>query len=87
MDSRFLRQLHDFTKTTNHLVYFGIISAILAIIALAFFIPVFVSFIDTGLVEKVPTLIVCGFAASGFYLIILHRSYAYNYDTEESSGL
>ena len=41
--------------------FFGIISAILAIIALASFIPVFVSFIDTGLVEKVPTLIVCGF--------------------------
>lgn len=41
--------------------FFGIISAILAVIALAFFIPVFVSFIDTGLVEKIPTLIVCGF--------------------------
>ena len=56
-----LKTIAQLYKNYKPFGFFGIISAILAIIALAFFIPVFVSFIDTGLVEKVPTLIVCGF--------------------------
>jgi len=51
--------------------FFGIIAALLTIVALAFFIPVFISFVDTGMVEKIPTLIVCGFvelaAISSFF--------------------
>lgn len=43
--------------------FFSIIALILAMIAVAFFIPVFVSFWRTGLVEKFPTLIVCGFVS------------------------
>ena len=34
-------------------------------IAIAFFIPVFVTFLKTGLVPKIPTLLVCGFVAMG----------------------
>ena len=41
--------------------FFGIIAAILFIIGAAFFIPILVEFIQTGLVPKIPTLIVCGF--------------------------
>lgn len=41
--------------------FFGIISALLTIISLAFFIPICVDFAKTGLVDKIPTLIVCGF--------------------------
>ncbi len=51
--------------------FFGIIAAILTIIALGFFIPVFISFVDTGMVDKIPTLIMCGFvelaAISSFF--------------------
>ena len=51
--------------------FFSIIAAFLTIIALAFFIPVFVSFWQTGVVDKIPTLIVCGFvemaAISSFF--------------------
>ena len=43
--------------------YFGIVSAVLMLIALGFFIPIFIDYINTGLVAKFPTLIVCGFVA------------------------
>lgn len=49
-------------RTYRPLRFFGIISAILLILAAAFFSPVFISYIKTGLVLKFPTLIVCGFA-------------------------
>lgn len=41
--------------------YFGVIAAVLAVISIAFFIPVLIEYANTGLVEKFPTLIVCGF--------------------------
>lgn len=42
-------------------VFFGILAALLTLIAAAFFIPVFVEYLHTGMVAKFPTLIVCGF--------------------------
>ena len=44
-------------------LFFGIIAAVLMLLALGFFIPILVEFIQTGLVPKFPTLIACGFAA------------------------
>ena len=44
------------------LPFFGIISLLLVILSAIFFIPVFISYLHTGLVDKIPTLIVCGFA-------------------------
>ncbi len=41
--------------------FFSIVAAILAIVSVAFFIPIFADYIRTGLVERFPTLIVCGF--------------------------
>ena len=41
--------------------YFGMISAALFLVALGFLIPVLVEYSRTGLVERFPTLIVCGF--------------------------
>lgn len=41
--------------------FFGLISAILALISIGFFVPIFVEYINTGLVPKFPTLIMCGF--------------------------
>lgn len=43
--------------------FFSLISAILALLSIGFFIPVFISFLQTGLVPKIPTLIVCGIVA------------------------
>lgn len=41
--------------------FFSMLSLLLAIISIAFFIPVLVDFIRTGMVDKFPTLFVCGF--------------------------
>ncbi|MBP5738676.1 MAG: glycosyltransferase [Abditibacteriota bacterium] len=47
----------------NHkpMSFFGWLSAILAVLSLGFFVPVFCAFEKTGRVEKFPTLIVCCF--------------------------
>ena len=42
-------------------VFFGILAALLTLIVAAFFIPVFLEYLHTGMVAKFPTLIVCGF--------------------------
>lgn len=47
----------------NPLMFFGYVSAILLLLALGFFIPVWREYLLTGLVERFPTLIVCGSAA------------------------
>lgn len=44
------------------MLFFTTLSIVLFLIAAAFFIPVFIEYLKTGLVERFPTLIVCGFA-------------------------
>ena len=41
--------------------FFSLLAVVLMILAAAFFIPVFLEYLQTGLVLKFPTLIVCGF--------------------------
>lgn len=41
--------------------FFSFLAILLGIVASAWFIPVFYEFLNTGLVERFPTLIVCGF--------------------------
>ncbi len=41
--------------------FFSILAGVLAILSVGFFIPIFISYWNTGLVERFPTLIVCGF--------------------------
>ena len=41
--------------------FFGLLALILAVLAIGFFIPVFQAYLQTGIVRKFPTLIVCGF--------------------------
>ena len=41
--------------------FFSLMTVILSIVAIAMFIPVLLDFMHTGLVERFPTLIVCGF--------------------------
>lgn len=43
--------------------FFGICSAILTLIAVVLFIPIFITYIETGMVDRFPTLFVCGFMA------------------------
>lgn len=41
--------------------FFTMLAFILMALAVGFFVPVFLEFIETGMVDKFPTLIVCGF--------------------------
>lgn len=41
--------------------FFGLCSVILTLIAVVLFIPIFITYIETGLVDRFPTLFVCGF--------------------------
>ena len=57
-----LKTIVKLFKNYQPLKFFSILSFILFAIAGAFFVPVFYSYLTTGLVKKFPTLIVCGFA-------------------------
>lgn len=44
------------------MAFFSAVSAVLLILSLIFFIPVFVKFLNLHIVDQIPTLVVCGFA-------------------------
>ncbi len=56
-----IRTILRLMRTYRPMEYFGAISAVLAIISVAFFIPILVEYFETRLVLRFPTLIVCGF--------------------------
>ncbi len=56
-----LRTIARLYRTYRPMRFFGLVSALLIILAMCFFIPVFVEYVNTGLVPNFPTLIVCGF--------------------------
>lgn len=58
-----LRTIVRLFKNYRPLGFFSLVALGLMALSAVFFIPVFVSFLQTGLVEKFPTLIVCGFVA------------------------
>lgn len=41
--------------------FFGLCSILLTLIAVVLFIPIFITYIETGMVDRFPTLFVCGF--------------------------
>ncbi len=49
-------------RTYRPFAFFGSIAVVLFLLSTGFFIPVFLEYIETGLVPSFPTLIVCGFA-------------------------
>lgn len=56
-----LRTIGKLFRNYKPFVFFGVISSVLLILAVMFFIPIVVKYIQTGLVPNFPTLIVCGF--------------------------
>lgn len=56
-----LRTIGNLFRNYRPSRFFGIISAILAVLSIGFFIPVLLEYFKTGLVPNFPTLIVCGF--------------------------
>ena len=70
-------------RTYRPMGFFGIIAALLILLALAFFIPILITFANTGMVPNFPTLIVCGFVVmaaiqSFFSGLILQTIYQKN---------
>lgn len=57
-----LRTILRLYRTYRPMGFFGIVAFGLAVCAIIFFVPIFMTFIKTGLVPRIPTLIVCGFA-------------------------
>lgn len=47
-------------KDNRPLAFFGIIGLAIFLAALGFFLPIWINFLETGYVDKIPTLIVCG---------------------------
>ncbi|MDO4616806.1 MAG: glycosyltransferase family 2 protein [Lachnospiraceae bacterium] len=60
--AKVLKTIVRLFRNYKPMVFFGSISAILAILSVIFFVPIMVTYVKTGLVPKLPTLIVCGFA-------------------------
>lgn len=56
-----LRMIGKLYRTYNPWGFFGLAALILALISVLFFIPIAFDFMRTGLVNRFPTLIVCGF--------------------------
>lgn len=56
-----LRTIARLFRNYKPMQYFGALAVILFAISLGFFIPVFHDYLQTGLVSRFPTLIVCGF--------------------------
>ncbi|MEE0111351.1 MAG: glycosyltransferase family 2 protein [Oscillospiraceae bacterium] len=50
-------------KNYRPLGFFSLLALVLVLLAAVFFVPVFLAFLETGVVDKFPTLIVCGFVA------------------------
>lgn len=56
-----LKTIGKLYKNYKPLAFFGLLAALLLVLAAVFFVPVFADYLRTGLVDKIPTLIVCGF--------------------------
>ena len=56
-----LKMISRLFKNYKPLQFFFTLALILAVVGTAFFVPVFIDFLHTGVVAKIPTLIVSGF--------------------------
>ena len=75
------------------LEFFSILAGILALISVGFFVPVFIDYLDTGLVKKFPTLIVCSLTMmsallsffAGVILSVIRNQALQNFELKRSS--
>lgn len=56
-----IRTIVRLFRTYKPFAFFSLLALLLVLVSAAFFIPVLVDYFRTGLVERFPTLIVCGF--------------------------
>ena len=58
---RVLKTIFRMFRQYRPFAFFGLLALLLFVIAVGFFIPVGIEYVETGLVPKFPTLIACGF--------------------------
>lgn len=83
-----LKTIFKLFKNYKPIMFFGLCSLFLLTTSLSLFIPVFIDFLQTGIVLKFPTLIVSGFIAiaaivsffSGIILDVLHEHDRKNFE-------
>lgn len=83
-----LKTIAKLYKNYKPLRFFSTVSAVLLILAAIFFVPVFADYLKTGLVPRIPTLIVCGFAVvaamqsyfTGLILSTIARKSKYDFE-------
>ena len=63
--ARVLVTIFRLVKDYKPMAFFSVVSLVLIVAAAVLFVPVFFEYLDTGLVERFPTLIVAGFLAVG----------------------
>ena len=63
--ARVLATIFRLVKDYKPLAFFSVVSLLLTLLALVLFVPVFLEYLDTGLVARFPTLIVAGFIFLG----------------------
>lgn len=56
-----LKTIFRLFRNYKPMAFFGSFALVLAILSCAFFIPIFIQYLDSGLVPNFPTLIMCGF--------------------------
>lgn len=65
-----LRTIYNLFRFYRPLVFFSIIGALLSAISFVMFVPILAEYLQTGLVPRYPTLIVCGFVLLSALLAI-----------------
>nr|MCR4705133.1 glycosyl transferase [Lachnospiraceae bacterium] len=58
-----LRTILKLFKNYKPFAFFTMIAVLLSLLALGFFIPVLIKFINLHIVDQIPTLVMCGFVA------------------------
>lgn len=61
--AKVIRKMLQLYKNYKPMSFFGLFGLILVLVAAGVFVPVGIEYLETGLVERFPTLIVCGFMA------------------------
>lgn len=75
---RVLNTILKMFRQYKPLIFFTVLALFMTMVSMGFFIPVLIDFLETGMVDKFPTLIVCGFVElaaiqSVFAGLILHN--------------
>ena len=75
---RVLNTILKMFRQYKPLIFFTVLALFMTMVSMGFFIPVLIDFLESGMVDKFPTLIVCGFVElaaiqSVFAGLILHN--------------